>query len=317
MEILCAAPGLMEEDYQKLRIIVDPNAGSLDRTLEVTEAVKRVFASSRGFYEIRVTRPNDDASTLANEARYKDYSGVVVCGGDEVVREASLSLVGSNTALGIVPIGDKNTIADSFGISRNIDEALGRINANNLSAIDVGRIADRYFFVNAGLGFDVELSGFTGKGDGSAARQSIVRYLSKLLIDFRKFNPIPLVIKVDDKTLIASPLLARFALKGLSSLSSANPASKARIDLKIVPQIKFSEATRKMGRLLHGAFDSIEGFKNISASSTFEIERTDSGLLHADGESFLAGTKFEVSLLTNALKVWQGTLPTTPNTHAV
>jgi diacylglycerol kinase family enzyme len=305
------------EEYQKLRIIIDPNARGVDRTAEISEAVKRVFASVNGFYEIRVTRPNDDASTLAKEARYKDYSGVVVCGGDEVVREASLSLVGSSTALGIVPIGYRNTIAESFGISRNIDKALGRIKPQNLNAIDVGRIADRYFFVSAGLGFDVELSGFTDIGSSTEAKASIVTYLSKLLIDFRKFNPIPLVIKVDEKTLIASPLLARFALEDMGKASTASSKGKTRIDLKIVPQIKFSEAARKMKRLLQGAFDSIEGIKNVSASGTFEVERTNSGLLHADGESFLAGTKFEVSLLTNALKVWQGSLPGSPHTKAV
>ncbi|MEE9543085.1 MAG: hypothetical protein V3V95_04810, partial [Thermodesulfobacteriota bacterium] len=176
--------------------------------------------------------------------------------------------------------------------------------------------ADRYFFVNAGLGFDVELSGFTDIGNSGAARQSIVKYLSKLLIDFRKFNPIPLVIKVDDKTFIASPLLARFALKDIGGAKADSGANHARIDLKIVPQIKFSEAARKMKGLLRGTFDSIEGFKNIPASGTLEVERTDSGLLHADGESFLAGTKFEVSLLTNALKVWQGAMPPLPHTNA-
>ena len=61
-----------------------------------------------------------------------------------------------------------------------------------------------------------------------------------------------------------------------------------------------------MKKLFYGAFESIEGFKSIPASGALEIERTNSGPLHADGESFLAGTKFEVSLLNNALKVWQG-----------
>jgi diacylglycerol kinase (ATP) len=296
----------LEEGYQKLRIIIDPNADGVDRTGEISEAVKRVFASQKGFYEIRVTRPNDDASTLATEACYKDYTGVIVCGGDEVVREASLSLVGSSTALGIVPIGTKNTIAASFGLPLNIEKALGRINAKNLNAIDVGRIADRYFFVSAGLGFDVELSCFTGKSGSADAGNGVVKYLSKLLIDFRRFNPIPLVIKVNEKTLIASPLLARFALNDMGAPFVNDSGARARIDLKIVPQIKFSEAARKMKGLLSGAFDSIEGVKSIPASGTLEIERTDSGLVHADGESFLAGTKFEVSLLTNALKVWQG-----------
>jgi diacylglycerol kinase (ATP) len=293
----------MEKSYPKVRFIIDPSAGAKDLTREITAAVKRVFGSANGFYEIRVIRPNDDASTLAKEARYKDYSGVVVCGGDSVVREASLSIVQSDTALGIVPIGERNTISDSFGISRDIEKALGNIRASNLSSIDVGRIADRYFFVNAGLGFDVALSGYVGASRTEGSGNGVVRYLSSLLIDFRKFNPIPLVIKVNEKTLISAPLLARFALKDLTAPGASR---KAGISLNIVPQIKFSQAARKMKKLLYGAFESIDGFKDIAASGTLEVERTNSGPLHADGESFLAGTKFEVTLINNALKVWQG-----------
>ncbi|MBE9531317.1 MAG: hypothetical protein IME98_00760, partial [Proteobacteria bacterium] len=87
----------MENHFPKVRFIIDSTVGAKDATAEITAAVKRVFASVNGFYEIKVTRPNDDAATLAKEARYKDYSGVVVCGGDDVVREASLSLVESDT----------------------------------------------------------------------------------------------------------------------------------------------------------------------------------------------------------------------------
>ncbi len=296
----------MEKDYPKVRFIIDPNAGSSNMTAEISRAVKRIFTSVNGFYEITVTRPNDDAATLTKEACYKGYSGVVLCGGDDIVREASLSLVESDTALGIVPIGDKNTISDSFGISHDIEEALNTIKAGKLNSIDVGRIADRYFFINAGLGFDVDLSSYMGAARKSGKKRPILGYLSKLLMAFRRFNPIPLVIKVNEKTFISAPLLARFALKDLNSPSASSSAGdEAGLSLNIVPQIKFSEAAIKMKKLHNGAFESIDGFKNITALGTLQVERTNSGPVHADGESFLAGTKFEVRLLSKALKVWQ------------
>lgn len=296
----------MEKDYPKVRFIIDPNAGSINRTAEISKAVKRIFTSVNGFYEITVTRPNDDAATLTKEACYKGYSGVVLCGGDDIVKEASLSLVESDTALGIVPIGDNTAIGDSLGISHDIEEALNVIKAGKLNSIDVGRIADRYFFINAGLGFDVDLSTHMGTAQMPGKRRSIFRYLSKLLLAFRRFNPIPLVIKVNEKTFISAPLLARFALKDQSAPSAPlNAGNEAKLSLNIVPQMKFSEVARKMSKLHNGAFESIDGFKNITASGTLQIERTNSGPLHADGESFLAGTKFEVRLLSKALKVWQ------------
>lgn len=299
----------MEKDYPKVRFIIDPNAGPINRTAEISNAVKRIFTSVNGFYEITVTRPNDDAATLTKEACYKGYSGVVLCGGDDIVKEASLSLVESDTALGIVPIGDNNTISDSFGISHDIEEALNTIKAGNLNSVDVGRIADRYFFINAGLGFDVDLSSYMSTARKPGKKRPILRYLSRLLVAFRRFNPIPLVIKVNEKTFISAPLLARFALKDPSASSASSNAvgaeDKKGLSLNIVPQIKFSEAAMKMKKLQYGAFESIDGFKKITASGTLQIERTSSGPVHADGESFLAGTKFEVRLLSNALKVWQ------------
>ncbi len=295
----------MEKDYPKVRFIIDPNAGPVNRTAEISKAVKRMFSSVNGFYEITVTRPNDDAATLTKEACYKGYSGVVLCGGDDIVKEASLSLVESDTALGIVSIGENTAIGDSLGISHDIEEALSTIKAGKLSSIDVGRIADRYFFINAGLGFDVDLSGYMGPQKKPGKKRSILRYLSRLLMAFRRFNPIPLVIKVNEKTFISAPLLARFALNDGCVPGATEAGEKAGISLNIVPQMKFSEVARKMNKLHSGAFESIDGFKNITASGTLQIERTNSGPLHADGESFLAGTKFEVRLLSKALKVWQ------------
>jgi len=55
-----------------------------------------------------------------------------------------------NTLLGLVPVGDDNSIATSFGI-RNIDEACNILLARRIEKIDLGLVGNYYFLNQASI----------------------------------------------------------------------------------------------------------------------------------------------------------------------
>ena len=83
---------------------------------------------------------------------------VVVWGGDGTVNEVGSALVGSTTALGLVPAGSGNGLAASLGVPREPVAALDRIFSTPPRAVDVGFLADRPFFNVAGIGLDAHIA---------------------------------------------------------------------------------------------------------------------------------------------------------------
>ncbi len=78
---------------------------------------------------------------------------VVACGGDGTVRACLDPLAGTDTALGIVPLGTGNLLASNLGIPAGLD-AGGGVGRGERRRIDLGRVNGEAFAVMAGSGFD-------------------------------------------------------------------------------------------------------------------------------------------------------------------
>ena len=106
------------------------------------------------------------ARKLAKAAMRNGYDTVIACGGDGTVHETLQALVGSDVALGVVPLGTANALAQNLGLGRSPVNAVRKLLAAAPTKIPVGRIfyhdktgAERssYFTVAAGIGADALL----------------------------------------------------------------------------------------------------------------------------------------------------------------
>ena len=116
-----------------------------------------------------VAAPTQAASDAAPQVRQAIQEGcdtVFACGGDGTVHDVLQGVVGSQVALGIIPLGTANALAHDLGIplspvgavrstlvakARRI--AVGRVTYQDLS----GNPASRYFTVTLGAGLDAHL----------------------------------------------------------------------------------------------------------------------------------------------------------------
>ncbi len=83
---------------------------------------------------------------------------VVVGGGDGTLSQAAGMLAGTETALGILPLGSGNTFARSVGVPRELAEAARVIAAGSVRAVDVGVVNGRVFLNSVALGLSADMA---------------------------------------------------------------------------------------------------------------------------------------------------------------
>ncbi|MFQ5817476.1 MAG: diacylglycerol/lipid kinase family protein [Terriglobia bacterium] len=90
----------------------------------------------------------------AAEAARAAYDCVIAAGGDGTAHTALNGLVGSQTALGILPLGKGNDLARALGMPLDPFAAAHTLTAVRASYIDVVRTDSGFYACVAGVGFD-------------------------------------------------------------------------------------------------------------------------------------------------------------------
>ncbi len=98
-----------------------------------------------------------DAKPAAAKAIKHGAATVIVCGGDGSVRAASEAIVGTTTALAVVPAGTANLFASGLDLPTDVKEIVGVIARGDRRSIDTAVCNGHTFNVMAGTGFDVAM----------------------------------------------------------------------------------------------------------------------------------------------------------------
>ena len=100
-------------------LIYNPVAGPWDARVPLDRI--RASLKSHGWrVQLHVTERAGDATGFAREAARAGDDLVLVAGGDGTVNEALNGLVGSETALGVLPVGTGNSLARELGPGKTI-----------------------------------------------------------------------------------------------------------------------------------------------------------------------------------------------------
>src|SRR6266568_1670274 len=139
-------------------VITNPRSGSY---FLYTRQIEELVASLRGAgwrIELRLTQAAGDALNIAREAVEEKVDIVIAAGGDGTINEVIQELVGSETALGVLPLGTVNVWAREMHIPLNIAGARDVLVHGQTRHVDLGRAKGRYFLLMAGVGLDGELT---------------------------------------------------------------------------------------------------------------------------------------------------------------
>ena len=103
--------------------------------------------------QVVVTKRGDDISSLAAHALAERRRPVVAGGGDGTVNAVAAKLAGTDTALGVLPMGTLNHFAKDIGIPLNLEAAVYNLFTGKIRKVDVGEVNGRVFVNNSAIGF--------------------------------------------------------------------------------------------------------------------------------------------------------------------
>ncbi len=96
---------------------------------------------------------------LASNAVSAGAETVIVFGGDGSIREAGVSLVHTDTVMGIIPCGSGNDLVRTLKIPTDPAKALDVILSGSVRNMDAGSANGKTFLNVSGFGFDVDVLG--------------------------------------------------------------------------------------------------------------------------------------------------------------
>jgi len=152
---------------RKVALIYNPESGQhSNRRAAVIEEALHVLRGGGVEAEARETTAPGSAAAYVAEAVGAGCDAVVACGGDGTVHEVIQSLVGTEVALGVVPLGTANALAADLGLLMSpvkavrmlLDAVPERVPVGLIHYRDMdGAMRSRYFTVAAGIGADALL----------------------------------------------------------------------------------------------------------------------------------------------------------------
>lgn len=185
------------------RLIVNPKSGCIrDGTHPVSDLVERL--RSHGI-EAQVTLKTSGkvVRESARDAVKRGEKLVIVAGGDGTIEKVAAQLVGSETTLGVLPVGTMNNLARSLGVPLDVEDACALIGMGTARKIDVGCVNVKakkhvkYFLETAGLGL-----GAIAFPMGQDVKKGLWGGLPEALRKIVAFKPSPITVELDDGQVI-------------------------------------------------------------------------------------------------------------------
>ena len=140
-----------------LVFIINPKSG-VDRRKAIQKAIDNNLDFNQFTYQLQHTEYAKHGTVLAKAAAANGAYAVVAVGGDGSVNDIVAGLLGTDTALAIIPKGSGNGMARTISIPLNEQEAIQVINKGNIAQMDIGYADGRPFISNAGVAFDALIS---------------------------------------------------------------------------------------------------------------------------------------------------------------
>ena len=306
--------------HRRLRVLVNPAAGR-GAGRKAVPRLERLAAAAGA--RVVVSRGLDDFCAEAGRAVADGLERLLVAGGDGTMHHAVQELAGSDTALGILPLGSGNDLARTVGVPRRLEEAFRAACRGAVRRLDLGRVGgrvggradgpggERWSAGVAGVGFDSEVAHI------AAERVRVLRgpliYPWAVLRALVSYRPPLLTLESESAdggtrrfegrvTLVAVGNTHRFG-GGMCIAPGAEP-DDGLLDVVIVramPRRRLLRVFPKVYRGSHLGLPEVESFRTRRLHLWLEREMT----VYGDGEPMtpVTGDGVEVRVVPGALRV--------------
>lgn len=291
----------MDEEKKKISFIINPKSGTQSKE-QILHLLDEKLDKAKYAQEVIYTEYAGHAVEIAAQKAKEGVHAVVAIGGDGTINEIARSLVHTKTALGIIPCGSGNGLARHLQISMEPKKAIEIINEGIIDVIDYGKINDVPFFCTCGVGFDA----FVSLKFAKAGRRGPLTYLEKTLLESLKYQPETYELETEDGTLKYKAFL--IACGNASQYgNNAYIAPQATLtdgllDVTILEPFTVLDVPSLSFQLFNKTIDQNSRIKTFRCR-TLRIHRTQTGVVHFDGDPMMMGENIDVKVIKEGLQV--------------
>lgn len=197
---------MIKPKAEKIFLIINKYAGH-GKAEKSVDSIVSFLKESGNIVEYTFTNHPGHAVELASAASEKGYNLVVAAGGDGTVNEVAQGLIGTETLLGIIPMGSGNGLARELGISMNIGKSAKALIEADVLQLDVCQMNNQSFLCTSGIGFDALVAEKMSK----ASSRGFLKYVQLVIQESIFFKPIDVRMKIDGVFVDEKVFLVTFA----------------------------------------------------------------------------------------------------------
>ena len=280
---------------RKLLFIANPLSGGIDKK----KLLGQVERTIRHPYEVAFTERPGHATELA---RKSDADIVVAVGGDGTVNEVASGLIGTHKVLAIVPCGSGDGLALHLGISRNPRRAVKTLNDGIITDMDCGLLDGKPFFCTAGVGLDADVA---GKFE-STTRRGVRTYISLAWKLWQHFHPETYTIDTDGEQIVTQAVIVTVANANQwgnqARIADQASVQDGLLNVVIVKPFSTWEIPILAAKLMLGRAHTSKRVETHTGKH-ITIARPTPGAAHFDGDPIRKGTRMEMEVVPNAIRV--------------
>jgi diacylglycerol kinase family enzyme len=280
--------------------------GAAAGVLQVRDKLADLFAQARA--EVHIVEANDssDVSALARKAIAENSRLVLAGGGDGTINAIAAALIGTDSVLGVLPLGTFNHFAKDLNIPLGLEAAVANIFHGEVTRVDVGEVNGRIFLNNSSLGF------YPGMVRVREANQlqghsKWVAFAKAAIFIFKRYSPLTIRTKLDETTTLPASTPFVFVGNNGYQITGLHIGERISLDGGTLWVCQAPHAGR--GKLLRLALYALIGRSNprelvILETSEFWV-RPKAKTLHVanDGEVHRMDTPLHYRSLPRALNV--------------
>jgi diacylglycerol kinase (ATP) len=285
---------------RKICFVINPISG-IGRQRTIEKLIADVLDTSTFDHMTVYTDAPRHATVLARQAANDGFDIVVAVGGDGSVNEVAKGLIGTDTAMAILPAGSGNGLARHLGIPMDLKKAMQILQRGTSKKMDTIRFNEESFVNIAGVGFDAHI-GWEFSKFGKRGFSSYLKVISKELKAL-KMQHFELVL--DGKVMHTDAYLISFA-NGTQWGNNAYIAPLADIadgvmDVVILQQFSWFQSMRLGYKLFRKKIHTSPAVAIIKAKEV-TVKQT-KNIAHIDGEPIETGQFITIKVNPLSLNV--------------
>jgi YegS/Rv2252/BmrU family lipid kinase len=298
-----------EQAQARVFVVLNPMAGSCTAD-DVRQALRRQLGEQTQT-DIYETTGDEDVVAIVRDELANTPSVVVAAGGDGTISEVAEALIGTDTRLGIIPVGTANVFARELGIPLDLEEACALLDGEPLTAsVDAMKVGEQYFVLQIGIGIDSLMIRDTDRE--SKRRYGRAAYMWTAFTRLIGYQPTRFTIVADDRRIrprASQVLIANGGVLGIAPFRwgpNIRP-DDGKIDVCIVSARTALDYLGLIWHTLLGQQRRDRNVRYLTAERSIAISADQPLPIQADGE-IIGETPIRIEVVPDALKVIVPTL---------